>query len=159
MNVQDHPELTFADSIFAFCIVFAVETSGVAQWFFGNVVMRNLGKLSAGMYLLAPSIVFAIIPPFAASLNKKGTSMANTLLYSWLVVLGSGMGLAVLFHFFVELPSKVMGEMVAEVIEGMVDRPQGRSPAGKVMKGNNQPRLRPAPKHQHQHQQQKPVLA
>merc|ERR1711939_863782 len=52
INVQNHPELTFCDAIFATCWIFVIETSGIAQLVFGNVVMRHLGKLAAGIYLL-----------------------------------------------------------------------------------------------------------
>jgi peptidoglycan/LPS O-acetylase OafA/YrhL len=138
INVQNHPELTFCDSIFAFCVLFCLETSGAAQWALGNVVMRWLGKLSAGMYVLAPSIVYAIIPPVAATLNANGTSLSNTLLISWLILFGSGLAFAIVFHFFVELPSKLMGELFCDAIESMETREESRikSVGGKLIKRN-----------------------
>lgn len=128
INVQDHPELTFADSIFAFCVLFCVETSGVGQFLFGNYVMKHLGKLAAGMYLLAPSIVFALIPPFAAGLHNKGSGYGATLGLSWLILLLSGLFFSILFHLLVELPSKLLGEVVSDVVENLgVERVHPRS--------------------------------
>lgn len=137
VNVQNHPELTFCDSIFAVCFLFCIETSGVAQLILGNVVMRNLGKLAAGMYLLAPAIVFAIVPPLAISLNSNGSSTSATLGISWVVLFGCGVGFAVLFHFLVELPSKWIGEVVAEVVEKVdTSDPNTKSKGGKLLKKN-----------------------
>ena len=140
INVQDHPELTFCDSIFAISLLICIETSGFAQRILGNVVMRNLGKLSAGMYLLAPSLVFTIIPTLAISLNNNGSSSANVLGVSWLVLFGAGVMFAAIFHVVVELPSKLAGEVVTELLEG-ADGTGGRrrvmlSKDGKLLKRN-----------------------
>lgn len=118
INVQDHPELTFCDAIFCVCWLFVIETSGVAQVVFGNVVFRNLGKLSAGVYLLAPAITFTIVPNLALSMHNNGSSASSVLGLSWLVLFVVACACAIAFHFAVELPSKVMGEVVAELLEG-----------------------------------------
>ena len=140
INVQDHPELTFSDSIFAISLLVCIETSGLAQRILGNVVMRNLGKLAAGMYLLAPSLVFTIVPTLAISLNNGGSSSANVLGVSWLVLFGAGVMFAALFHVLVELPSKLAGEVVTELLEGAdgtgTRRRQLLSKDGKLLKRN-----------------------
>jgi hypothetical protein len=118
INVQNHPELTFADSIFAFCWLFSIETSGIAQTVLGNVVMRNLGKLAAGIYLLAPAITFTVVPNLALSLHANGHSASSVLGTSWVVLFTVTVALAIPFHFFVELPSKLLGEMFSEMLEG-----------------------------------------
>lgn len=122
LNVAHHGELTFCDSIFAFCLLYAVETCGLAQELLGSVGMRCLGQLSAGIYLLAPAIVYAVVPPVATALHENGTSLATTLFVSWVVLCGCGLVLAVVFHFLVELPSKVIGELICDGIEGMSNR-------------------------------------
>ncbi|KAI5480058.1 hypothetical protein MNV49_002023 [Pseudohyphozyma bogoriensis] len=118
INVQDHPELTFCDAIFAFCWMFAIETSGFAQNVLGNIVMRNLGKLSAGLYLLAPAITFTIVPNLALTMHNNGSSASSVLGLSWLVLFLVTLALSIAFHFVVELPSKMLGEVVAEILEG-----------------------------------------
>jgi peptidoglycan/LPS O-acetylase OafA/YrhL len=118
INVQAHRELTFSDSIFAICWLFAIETSGLAQNILGNIVMRTLGKASAGLYLLAPAITFTIVPDLALSLHNNGSTASTVLGLSWLVLFAVTLGLAIAFHFVVELPSKMMGEVVAELLEG-----------------------------------------
>lgn len=118
INVQDHPELTFCDAVFAACWLLTIETSGLAQTVFGNVVMRSLGKLSAGMFLLAPAITFTIVPNLALSLHNNGSGASAVLGISWVVLFVVTVALAVAFHFLVELPSKMIGEVVCEFLEG-----------------------------------------
>lgn len=118
INVQDHPELTFCDSIFAICLLMIVETSGFAQRILGNIVMRNFGKLTAGIYLLSPSLVFTIIPTLAISLHSNGSAASRTLGVSWLVLFAMATLFGGLFHLLVELPSKLIGEVVVEFLEG-----------------------------------------
>lgn len=117
INVQNHPELTFCSSIFAFGWLFAIETSGLAQNILGNIVMRTLGKFAAGIYLLAPAITFTIVPDVALSLHNNGSSASTVLGVSWLVLFIIVVALAIPFHFFVELPSKMLGEVVVEILE------------------------------------------
>ncbi|KAK4702093.1 hypothetical protein P7C70_g4132, partial [Phenoliferia sp. Uapishka_3] len=136
INVQDHPELTFCDAIFASCWLFTIETSGLAQTVFGNVVMRNLGKLSAGIYLLAPAITFTIVPNIALSLHNKGSSASSVLGISWVVLFFITIALAIAFHFVVELPSKMLGEVVAEILEGNAGRGRSHLSGGKLLKRN-----------------------
>lgn len=117
INVQDHPELTFCDAIFAFGWLFAIETSGLAQNILGNIVMRTLGKFSAGLFLLAPAITFTIVPDVALSLHNGGSSASTVLGVSWMVLFIVTLALAIAFHFVVELPSKMLGEVVVEILE------------------------------------------
>lgn len=117
INVQSHPELTFCDAVFVACWLLAIETSGLAQNILGNIVMRTLGKFSAGLYLLAPAIVFTIVPDVALSMHNSGSSASSVLGVSWLVLFVITLALAILFHFVVELPSKMMGEVVVELLE------------------------------------------
>ncbi|KDE09630.1 hypothetical protein MVLG_00037 [Microbotryum lychnidis-dioicae p1A1 Lamole] len=118
INVQNHPELTFCDTVFATCWLFAIETSGLAQNILGNMVMRTFGKASAGMYLLAPAITYTIVPDLALNMHNNGSSASSVLGVSWLVLFIVTVILSVLFHFVVELPSKMFGEVVAELLEG-----------------------------------------
>ncbi|KAM0755808.1 hypothetical protein T439DRAFT_282416 [Meredithblackwellia eburnea MCA 4105] len=117
INVQNHPELTFCDAIFASCWLFTIETSGLAQTVFGNVVMRNLGKLAAGLYLFAPIFTYTIIPDLALRLHDGGSKASSVLGVSWVVLFLAAFGVAILFHVVVELPSKLLGEVVAELLE------------------------------------------
>lgn len=117
INVQDHPELTFSDSIFAVCWLICIETSGIAQNVFGNIVMRNLGKFSAGMFLLAPAVTFTIVPDLALQLHNNKSSASTILGLSWVVLFFTTFVGAIVFHFLVELPSKMIGEVVAEILE------------------------------------------
>ncbi|KAK4055191.1 hypothetical protein OIV83_000471 [Microbotryomycetes sp. JL201] len=117
INVQDHNELAFCDAIFAFGWLFAIETSGLAQNILGNIVMRTLGKFSAGIYLLAPAITFTIVPDVALSLHNNGSTASTVLGVSWLVLFIVVLALSIAFHFVVELPSKMLGEVVVEILE------------------------------------------
>ncbi|KAA1101873.1 hypothetical protein PGT21_031900 [Puccinia graminis f. sp. tritici] len=118
INVQSHGELTFADWIFVTVILFIVETSEVAQMILSNVVFRLLGKLSAGIYLLAPAIVFTIVPTMALRLHDTQTYQAAGVLgISWCLLVGACFGSAVLFYLVVECPSKLLGEVVVNSIE------------------------------------------
>ncbi|KAM0793491.1 hypothetical protein ACM66B_000931 [Microbotryomycetes sp. NB124-2] len=117
INVQDHSELAFCDAIFAFGWLFAIETSGLAQNILGNIVMRTLGKFSAGIYLLAPAITFTIVPDVALSLHNNGSAASTVLGVSWLVLFIVVLALSIAFHFIVELPSKMLGEVVVEILE------------------------------------------
>lgn len=117
INVTDHPELTFCDALFAVCWLFCIETSGLAQNILGNVVMRSLGKLAPGMVLLAPAITFTIVPDIALNMHNNGSSAQAVLGTCWIAMFAITVALAIAFHFFVELPSKMMGEVFAELME------------------------------------------
>jgi len=127
INVQNHTELSFCDAVFAACWMFCIETSGIAQLILGNVVFRTLGRFSAGMVLLAPALTFTVIPDIALSLSQHGSSGSTVLGVSWVVLFFVGLGLAVVFHFAVELPSKLVGELFAEAIEKSGAPPVGAS--------------------------------
>lgn len=107
INVTNHPELTFADSIFVTCFLVGIETSIVAQHILGNVVMRLLGKLAAGIYLLSGVLTFTLVPNLALSMSNAGSAGSAILGVSWVVLFAASLGLAIPFHFFIELPSKV----------------------------------------------------
>jgi hypothetical protein len=107
INVTYHRELQFADSIFATCFIVGLETSIVAQHVFGNIVMRVLGKLAPGIYLLSGLLPFTLVPNLALSMHNAGSAGSAILGVSWVVLFAAAFGLAIPFHFFVELPSKV----------------------------------------------------
>ncbi|GAA6038976.1 hypothetical protein JCM8097_000136 [Rhodosporidiobolus ruineniae] len=117
INVTGHPELTFCDSIFAACWLFCIETSGLAQNILGNVVMRTLGKLAPGMVLLAPAITFTVVPDIALNMHNSGSSASAVLGTCWVAMFFITVALSIAFHFVVELPSKMMGEVVVELLE------------------------------------------
>ncbi|KWU46719.1 hypothetical protein RHOSPDRAFT_3080, partial [Rhodotorula sp. JG-1b] len=117
INVTDHPELTFCDALFAVCWLFCIETSGLAQNILGNVVMRSLGKLAPGMVLLAPAITFTIVPDIALNMHNNGSSAQAVLGTCWIAMFAITVALSIAFHFFVELPSKMIGEVFAELME------------------------------------------
>lgn len=117
INITDHPELTFCDALFAVCWLFCIETSGLAQNIFGNVVMRNLGKLAPGMVLLAPAITFTAVPDIALHMSNNGASAQAVLGTCWIAMFAIVVALSVVFHFLVELPSKMIGEVFAELME------------------------------------------
>ncbi|KNE91566.1 hypothetical protein PSTG_15018 [Puccinia striiformis f. sp. tritici PST-78] len=120
INVQSHGELTFADWIFATVILFIVETSEIAQLILSNIVFRILGKLSAGIYLLSPAIVFTLVPTMALKLHDAQTYQASGVLgISWCLLMGASFGSAILFYLFIECPSKLLGEIVVNNIEKM----------------------------------------
>lgn len=123
INVTNHGELQFADLIFATCFMLVFETSSILQVVLGNVVMRMLGKLAAGMYLLAPIITYTIVPALAVKLSKSGTAGTSVLAVTWVVCFAACTVLAIPFHFLVELPSKLAGEWICEFLEKW-----GRSP-------------------------------
>lgn len=114
VNVTDHTEIQFADIIFVACFLLAVEISQPLQWILGNVVMRLLGKLSAGLVLLAPSITFTVVPDLALSMSRSGSNGSAILGVTWVVLFLACFGLAIVFHFLVELPSKLAGEYFAD---------------------------------------------
>ncbi|GAA6049559.1 hypothetical protein JCM3770_000847 [Rhodotorula araucariae] len=117
INVTDHPEITFCDALFAAFWLFCIETSGFAQTVFGNVVMRTLGKLAPGMVLLAPAITFTIVPDIALSMHNNGASASAVLGTTWIAMFGIVVALSIAFHFLVELPSKMIGEVFVEALE------------------------------------------
>jgi hypothetical protein len=113
INVEDHPEITFCDSIFVLCLVLLIETSTWGQKLFGNIVVRNLGKLAPGMYLLAPSILYGIIPSVATKMH--GSGLTNSILgVSWIVLFVLCHALAVLLYVLVEVPSQIASEWWAD---------------------------------------------
>jgi hypothetical protein len=115
INVEAHAELTFCDSIFVFCLVFLVETSVTLQMVLGNIVVRNLGNLAPGIYLLAPSILYSIVPDVATSMNASTiTSSSSVLGVSWVVLFIVCHALALVFYFAVEIPSYVAAEWWAD---------------------------------------------
>ncbi|GAA5972274.1 hypothetical protein JCM11641_002385 [Rhodosporidiobolus odoratus] len=117
INVTDHDDLTFCDAIFAFCWLFAIETSGLAQNILGNVVMRTLGKLAPGMVLLAPAITYTIVPDIALNMHNNGSSASSVLGTCWVAMFFIVVALSIAFHFVVELPSKMIGEVIVELFE------------------------------------------
>ncbi|GAA6004438.1 hypothetical protein JCM10207_000727 [Rhodosporidiobolus poonsookiae] len=117
INVTDHDDLTICDALFAACWLFCIETSGLAQTILGNVVMRTLGKLAPGMVLLAPAITFTLVPDIALNLHNNGSSASAILGVGWIALFGIVVALSIAFHFVVELPSKMMGEVVVELLE------------------------------------------
>lgn len=117
INVTGLTEIAFADVIFAVCFVFIVETSEVAQALFGNVVMRTLGRLTAGMYLLPPAIVFTAVPNTALSMSNSGAQPSSILGVSWVLTFAICLAVSPFFHLFVECPSKLVGEYFADFVE------------------------------------------
>lgn len=110
-------DLQFADLIFGTCVMLVFETSSILQAIFGNIVMRLLGKLAPGMYLLAPAIVFTVVPSLGVSLSNNGTSGSGVLGVTWVVTFAICVVAAIPFHFLVELPSKYAGEAFADFTE------------------------------------------
>ncbi|GAA5857075.1 hypothetical protein JCM8547_007946 [Rhodosporidiobolus lusitaniae] len=117
INVTDHDDLTFCDALFAACWLLVIETSGVAQMAFGNIFMRTLGKLAPGMVLLAPAITFTIVPDIALNMSNNGSSGSSILGTTWVAMFFIVLALSVAFHFLIELPSKMMGEVIVELLE------------------------------------------
>ncbi|BGP12640.1 hypothetical protein JCM10213_008778 [Rhodosporidiobolus nylandii] len=117
INVQDHNELTICDSIFAACWLFCIETSGIAQNILGNVVMRTLGKLAPGMVLLAPAITYTVVPNIALNMHNSGSGASAVLGACWAACFFIVVALSIAFHFVVELPSKMIGEVFVELLE------------------------------------------
>lgn len=136
INVTNHTEIAFCDVIFVTCIFLIFETSKITQMVFGNIVMRMLGKLAPGMYLLSAPITFTIVPSLAVSLNNNGTSGSGILGVTWVVCFAISTVAAIPFHFLVELPSKLAGEYIVEFAErwGRVEEvekvkgPQSKAP-------------------------------
>lgn len=117
LNVQYNTDLTFCDMVFATCIMFVFETSTILQIVFGNVAMRLVGKLSAGIYLLAPAIVYTVVPSLGISLRRNGTTGSGVLGVTWVVTFAICVVAAIPFHFLIELPSKLAGEYFADFAE------------------------------------------
>ncbi|GAA6063631.1 hypothetical protein JCM10212_000132 [Sporobolomyces blumeae] len=134
INVSGHPEITFCDALFVACWLFCIETSGLAQSVFGNVVGRTLGKLAPGMYLLAPAITYTIVPDIALRMDNNGASASSILGTTWVALFGIVVALSIAFHFIVELPSKMIGEVVCEMLENWDGQGSIRSKAGKLTK-------------------------
>lgn len=138
INVSNHDEIQICDVIFVTCIVLIFETSKIAQMIFGNIVMRMLGKLAPGMYLLSSPITYTIVPSLAVSLSNNGTSGSGILGVTWVVCFAVSVVAAIPFHFLVELPSKLAGEYVIEFLQKwgrseedkatMVKGPQSKAP-------------------------------
>ncbi|GAA5958423.1 hypothetical protein JCM3765_007872 [Sporobolomyces pararoseus] len=134
INVTGHPEITFCDAIFVACWLFCIETSGLAQNVFGNIVMRTLGKLAPGMYLLAPAITYSIVPDIALNMHNNGSSASSVLGSTWIAMFAIVVALSIAFHFLVELPSKMIGEVVCEWLENWDGEGGIRSKRGKLTK-------------------------
>lgn len=123
INVTNYDELTFCDFILVTCVMLVFETSGLLQAVFGNIVMRLLGKLAPGMYLLAPAIVYTVVPSLGISLHNGGTGSSGVLGVTWVVTFAICTVAAIPFHFLVELPSKLAGELLADFVERWGARP------------------------------------
>lgn len=135
INVTDHVDITFCDAIFVACWLFCIETSGFAQNVFGNVVMRTLGKLAPGMYLLAPAITYTIVPDIALNMHNNGASASSVLGSTWIAMFAIVVALSIAFHFLVELPSKMIGEVICEMFENWDGEGGIRAKRGKLQKG------------------------
>lgn len=116
INVGDHAELQFVDLIFVTCFFFVFETSNILQIIFGNVVMRWLGKLAPGMYLICPAIVYTLVPTLGVSLSNNGLSGSGILGTTWVVTFAISIVAAIAFFFIVEVPSRMAGEAFANFI-------------------------------------------
>lgn len=111
ISVLNLTEVTFCDFIFVSCALVVVETSTWCQFVFGNWIVKNtVGRLSAGMVVLSPIILYTVIPRVASSMNASGTVGSSVLGVSWLVLFLVTVALSVVFHFVVEWPSKYAGE-------------------------------------------------
>jgi len=138
INVTDHDEIQFCDVIFVTCIFLIFETSHkIVHVIFGNVVMRMLGKLAPGMYLLCNPITYTVVPSLAVSLSNNGTSGSGILGVTWVVCFAISLVAAIPFHFLVELPSKLAGEYFIDFMEKwgrredeapLVKGPQSKAP-------------------------------
>lgn len=118
VNVQAHTDITFSDWIFVTIVLFIVETSDVAQRVFSFGIFKFLGQLSAGIFLLAPAVVFTIVPDVALSLHNSQTYSAPTVLaLSWALLLGVCFVGSIAFHLVVECPSKLFGEVMCDLFE------------------------------------------
>ena len=106
--------VNFSSCLCVALLLIVVETSTICQFIFGNVVMRLLGKLAAGIFILAPAITFTIVPDLALSMSNSGSGSSAILGVSWVVLFLTCFGLAIVFYFLVELPSKIAGEYFAE---------------------------------------------
>ncbi|KAI8457063.1 hypothetical protein BY996DRAFT_4578843 [Phakopsora pachyrhizi] len=124
INVQSHKEIAFADWVFVTVILLIVETSEVAQLILSNIVFRVLSKMTAGLYLLAPAIVFTIVPSVALKLHDSQVYQASGVLgLSWLILIGVAMAGSIAFYLFIECPSKLIGELLVDWVEKLgVDR-------------------------------------
>ena len=116
VNVTGHTEITFADCILCFCTLFVVETSTWCQAVLGNIVMRMLGKLTTGLVLLSPAMVFTVVCDLALSMSNSNSGPSAILGVSWAVLFLACFGLAIVFHFLVELPSSLAGEYFADFV-------------------------------------------
>lgn len=109
INVTGNTDLTICDLIFATCFMIVFETSPICQAVLGNIVMRYLGKLAPGIYLLAPAITYTVVPTLGISLKNSGTSGSGVLGVTWVVCFAVCVVAAIPFHFLVEYPSKIAG--------------------------------------------------
>jgi len=116
INVGDHDEIHFVDLIFVTCFFLVFETSSILQVIFGNIVMRWLGKLAPGMYLICPAIVFTLVPTLGVSLSNNGLSGSGILGTTWVVTFAISIVAAIVFYFAVEVPSKKAGEVFANFV-------------------------------------------
>lgn len=101
--------------------------------------MRTMGKFAPGLYLLAPAITFTLVPDLALTLHNNGSTASSVLGVSWLVLFFVTLVVAALFHFVVELPSKMLGEIVCEMLESSEPTPlvgEVKQAGGKLLKKN-----------------------
>lgn len=111
ISVAGLNEVTFCDFIFVTCGLLVAETSTWTQFVFGNWVVRNtVGKLSAGMVLISPIILYTVIPHLAHSMDNSGAVGSSSLGVCWLVLFLATLGLSIIFYFIVEWPSKFAAE-------------------------------------------------
>jgi len=97
--------------------------------------MRTLGKLAPGMYLLAPAITYTIVPDIALNMSNNGASASSVLGSTWIAMFAIVVALSIAFHFLVELPSKMIGEVICEMFENWDGEGGIRSKRGKLQKG------------------------
>lgn len=116
INVGDHGEIQFVDLFFVTCFFLVFETSPILQLVFGNIVMRWLGKLAPGMYLICPAIVYTLVPTLGVSLSNNGLSGSGILGTTWVVTFAISIVAAIAFYFIVEVPSKLAGEAFANFV-------------------------------------------
>ena len=140
INIGDHDEIQFTDLIFVTCFFLVFETSSILQVVFGNIVMRWLGRLAPGMYLICPAIVYTLVPTLGVSLSNNGLSGSGILGTTWVVTFAISIVAAIVFYFAVELPSKKAGEMFANFVKDW-----GRS-ADELKAGTVKAPNAPAPK-------------
>ncbi|EJU03540.1 hypothetical protein DACRYDRAFT_21096 [Dacryopinax primogenitus] len=100
---QNYINIQFTDILFAALVIIAIDSSPLLKSILGFRPLRALSRLSSGAALMAPLVVYAVLP-----------NMNPSLFVGWLLTVLLSLVLAIPFRIFLEVPAMAAAEITLE---------------------------------------------